>query len=342
MQERPTRDAPGNGGARPGAFRFRLAHPRDLPRCVPLLPPGFRVAPSLRRRLPEIWAGLLASEARVFTVIDDIEGHPPANIEGFGLTVFVTDAFAEELIGTPRAYAPALFYERLLAGDKVLLAPEELQAAQRAAGIDMLGLHFGMRNHDLSDPRSAQVLNAGTAACNFFHGGYRIRTLSYEVYGEQTARFMERGGFRLVHDFRKTSPAVFTGVPDDELPYFFALRREWVEPAVISGVSQLFAAQPPRIYFSAAERRILERALLNETDAAIADALGISRNGVLKTWRGIYERVNRRLPQLIPKSGAAEGGRGQEKRRHLLLYLRAHLEELRPGRPDRAGRAKRR
>jgi DNA-binding CsgD family transcriptional regulator len=163
-----------------------------------------------------------------------------------------------------------------------------------------------------------------------------------EHYGEQAARFMERGGFRLVHDFRQRSPAAFAGVPDEDIPNFFALRREWVEPAVMSGLSQLFAAQPPRIYFSAAERRILERALLIETDAAIAEALGISRHAVLKTCRGIYERVNRRLPQLIPKSGASDGSRGPEKRRHLLLYLRAHLEELRPGRPDRAGQPRRR
>jgi DNA-binding CsgD family transcriptional regulator len=48
----------------------------------------------------------------------------------------------------------------------------------------------------------------------------------------------------------------------------------------------------PRIYFSAAERRILERALLNEASTAVAEVLGISRNAVLKTWRGIYERAD--------------------------------------------------
>jgi hypothetical protein len=206
----------------------------------------------------------------------------------------------------------------------------------------VLALHFGLRNHDLSDPRTAQVLNVGSAAFYFFHSGYRIRTILNEVYGEQAARYMERGGLRLLHDFRQSSPAAFGGVADDELPYFFALRQEWVEPAAISPLSELFTAHPPRIYFSAAERKILERALLNETDAAIAEALGISRNAVVKSWRGIYERVNRQLPQMIPKSGATASGRGQEKRRHLLLYLRSHMEELRPGRPDRAGHPKHR
>jgi len=340
VQEGRASNGPGNSAGLPGAFRFRLAHPRDLAHCVALLPPGCELTPSVRRRLPEIWAGLLASEARTFPIIDDIEREHPANIEGFGLSVFVTDAFAEELIGTPRPHVPAQFYERVLAGDKILLTREQLHAAHLTDGINVLALHFGLRNHDLSDPRSVQVLNAGSAGFYFFHGGYRLRTIMVEHYGEQAARYMERGGFRLVHDFRRT--AAFAGVTDYALPYFFALRREWVEPAVISGLSQLFAAQPPRIHFSAAERRILERALLNESDSAIAEALGISRNAVLKTWRGIYERVNRQLPQLIPKGGATDGSRGQEKRRHLLLYLRVHLEELRPGRPERAGGSKRR
>jgi DNA-binding CsgD family transcriptional regulator len=329
------KDAPEDAAARPSAFRFRLANARDLTHCVGLLPPGFRLAPSLHRRLPEIWAGLLASEARTFPVVDDIENDHPANIEGFGLSVFVTDAFAEELIGTPRPYAPAQFYERLLAGEKILLTREELHVAQVTNGINVLAMHFGLRNHDLSDARSAQILNAGSASFYFFHSGYRIKTIMAEHYGGQAARYMERGGFRLVHDFQKISPAALVHVSDDERPYFFALRREWVEPAAISGMSQLFGAPPPRIYFSPAERRILERALLNETDSAIAQALGISRNAILKTWRGIYERVNRQLPQLIPNSGASDGSRGQEKRRHLLLYLRTHLEELRPSRPDR-------
>jgi len=64
--------------------------------------------------------------------------------------------------------------------------------------------------------------------------------------------------------------------------------------------------------------------------------------GPKRTFAMGHERVNRRLPQLIPKSSASDGSRGQEKRRHLLLYPRTHLEELRPGRPDRAGHPKRR
>jgi hypothetical protein len=45
----------------------------------------------------------VASEVRTSPTIGDIERDYPANIEGFGLSAFVTGAFVEELIATPRA-----------------------------------------------------------------------------------------------------------------------------------------------------------------------------------------------------------------------------------------------
>jgi hypothetical protein len=43
-----------------------------------------------------------------------------------------------------------------------------------------------------------------------------------------------------------------------------------------------------------------------------------------------YARVAREAPFLIPGDLPSSGMRGQEKRRHLLDYIRMHLEELRP------------
>ena len=285
MQNKLVSDAAGYAPDRPGAFRFRIATARDLPHCVELLPPGCKLAPATRARLPEIWAGLLATEARVFPIIEDIERDHPENIGGFGLSVFVSDAFADELIATPRAYAPALFYDRLLAGDPVLLTRKDLHRVQLSGGINLFALHFGLHNHDLSDPRTVQILDTASASFYFFHAGYCIRTIMAEHYGGQAARYMERGGFRLVHDFRQTS--ALAGTPDDEMPAFFAQRREWIEPAAISGLAQLFAAKRARIHFSPGERRILERALLNEfrrgnrrrvRDLAQRGAQGVARH----------------------------------------------------------------
>ncbi len=50
-------------------------------------------------------------------------------------------------------------------------------------------------------------------------------------------------------------------------------------------------------------------------------------------WVSIYCRVEDYMPELICdplQSDIPAGGRGKEKRRRLLAYLRDHPEELRP------------
>ena len=317
----------------PAALRFRLGAPTDLVHCAELLPPGFRAPGPVQRHLIELWGRLLAGEARTFPIFEDLERAYPASIEGFGLSVFVSDRFLAEFCASPQPYVSALLYERMLAGDDVVLTPEQLVRANATTGINVLSLHFGLRNHDLSDARTAQVLTTMGAAFYFFHGGYRISTLTAEVYGAAAAAYMAAGGFRLTEDFQKRSPGTFADLPPDQYPYLFMLRREWVEPAAVNPLTHLFYAPAPRIGFSATERRVLERALLNETDGSIARNLGISDDTVKKTWRNIYERVGRNAGYLLPEERrTAAGGRGQEKRRHLLEYLRTHLEELRPPR----------
>lgn len=313
-----------------GAFRFRLATHADLPYCAELLPAGFRADASVRRRLIELWRRLLASDSRCFAVFEDLEQPFPASIVGFGLSVFLTDRFVAEFCASPRPYVAALVYERLLAGEDVVMTPELLRVANSTTGLNSLALHHGMRNEDLSNPRTAQLMVASNAAFFFTHGGYRINSLIAEVYGPQQFRYLETGGFRLIRDFRRESPASFESMPPAHYPYLFMLRRDWVEPIPINPLSQMFSSPPPlRLHFSPAERRVLERALLNEPD--IAASLGVSSDTIKKTWRSIYERVSRHAQYLIPASDLnMSGSRGQEKRRYLLDYLRTHLEELRP------------
>ena len=322
-----------------GAFRVRSGTQADLPYCVELLPAGFRVQVAVRERLVDLWAGLLASEARAFAVVEDLERVFPENIEGFGLSVFVNDRFVEEIRAKPRPQVAALLYERLLEGKQVVLTARELAASNATTGINILSLHFGLRNHDLTDPRTVQALTAGSAGFLFFHGGYRIKAILNEVFGMQAVQYMQAGGFQLVHDFQKTSPATFAEAPPDHYPYFFMLLREWVEPGAVNPLSQLFHPQQARILFSATERRVLERAMLNQSDGSIADDLGMSSNAVKKVWRSIFDRVGRRAPYVIPRGERSfPTGRGQEKRRHLLDYLRTHLEEIRPASIERNGR----
>jgi hypothetical protein len=317
--------------ARPAAFRFRFGEPADLPHCVPLLPPGFRANDSIRSKLVDLWSRI----PRTFCVVEDIGRKHPAGIEGFGLTAFVSDEFADEICASPRPYVSALFYERMLEGrDGVPLTSPQIAKANATTGLNLLVLHFGLRNHDLSDARTVQALMAGSAGFFFFHTGYRIKMIINEVFGSQARQYMANGFDQLAKDFQHEAPAAFAGVSPEDYPYLFLLRREWVKPAAVNPLSQLFLSPAPQLFFSAAERHILERALLNESDAQIAKSLGISIDRVKKTWRNAFARVNRGAPHLIPASDLeTRGARGQEKRRYLLAYLRIHLEELRPFKP---------
>jgi hypothetical protein len=58
--------------------------------------------------------------------------------------------------------------------------------------------------------------------------------------------------------------------------------------------------------------------------------LDISTSAVKKCWQSIYTRVGLRLPPLLPEGSENRSGRGTEKKRRLLSYVRSHPEELRP------------
>jgi hypothetical protein len=81
------------------------------------------------------------------------------------------------------------------------------------------------------------------------------------------------------------------------------------------------------------EQMLLQHALMGETSDELAASLFISPWTVKKRWHAIYERVadvDREL-LLPPVANSPDAtSRGGERRRHLLYYLRQHLEELRP------------
>jgi hypothetical protein len=304
-----------------------------------MLPTGFRANLQVRRRLIHLWEQLVAGGAMTFTVVEDLEQRYPNSIEGFGLSIFVTDRFFDEFCKSPRPYMSSLLYERMLAGEADRLAREDIAETNSTTGLNIVVLHFGMRNEDLAELRTMQMLAMGSAGFYFFHGGYRIKSILNEVYGEQEARFMKCGGFRLLRDFQRESPVDFEGLAPRHYPYLFMLQQDWIEPGAVNPLSQLFAPPAPRLCFATSERRVLEGALLNESDAAIANRLGVSMDGVKKIWRSIYSRAGCRIPDLISHSDLTASVRGKEKRRHLLEYVRMHLEELRPPHllPERSG-----
>ena len=99
------------------------------------------------------------------------------------------------------------------------------------------------------------------------------------------------------------------------------------------GLAQL-TTQPPVLYLSASEQRMLMRCMSNDTgtNSALARQLNVSLPTVKKMWLSIYDRVAAHKPEWMAEASRSAAGskRGKEKKRRLLAYLPDHPEELRP------------
>jgi hypothetical protein len=162
-----------------------------------------------------------------------------------------------------------------------------------------------------------------------------MRRVLQEAYGSEQLPFFTAGGFLLKSDYRRHVEQDGVQTPPGELhPYLMGVYRD--DPHIRylgTELSYLFQHAEPRFHFSAAEQRVLLRALMDESDEVISDALAISHDAVKKTWRRIHDRVVdvvATAPDLFDDVVDADTTRGKETRRRLLHYVRYHLEELRP------------
>ena len=312
-------------------MRYRFANPTDMESFREMLEPGFKPNPEVQGRLLDLWKTLMAEGAIRITVIEEPGLPQPLAIQAVGASVFIKDDFAEDFARAPRPGLAAEIYHRVLSGGSPILSQAEVREANSGRGLHLVMLHFALRNPDLSDLKVQQLMMAVNASFVFFYSGFRMRTIMQEVYNRQAADYMRAGGFRLVQDF----PAVAAGgngaAHPDADAYLLRMSATDTLPAVVNPISLLFSPVQPRIYFSSSEQRVVERALLNQTDAEISQDLGISLDTVKKTWRRVYDRAAKTVPFLADKEGLeTQGARGSEKRRYLLEYVRLHLEELHP------------
>jgi hypothetical protein len=251
----------------------------------------------------------------------------PQSVQAFGSSVFVRPEFAREFADSPRPCLAAIVYESLLDSRSVLLSADEIAFANGQDGLDVVVLHFAMRELDLEPEAVRAALMASSQSCFQSHSGDRINSLLHEVYGPQHAEYMRNGGFRLHDDFGSS----WRGDDDALRPYLFRLTREEIAPSAVNPLSFLFHPLRPRIGFSRSEQSVLELALLNESDAEIGVHLGVSLDYVKKIWRRAYGRAASAHPSIAGGSGTrARQTRGMEKRRHSLEHVRIHPEELRP------------
>jgi DNA-binding CsgD family transcriptional regulator len=306
----------------------------DLTACLPLIRDGFVFDRAERGELLKLWRFLLDSRTAESAVIIDHERAPGNDIVGFGLSVFVTDAFVEETRSALPPYQVQHILRRWLHGCSPILDGAQIARANSGKGLNVLVMHHGWSTDGRPNKDSSNEIKLKLFEAFLNHqAGYHIKHFQQEIYGEAEMVEVRRSGATVETDYAahfQQKSAVFPPPPDGRRPYLMALRRD-VGAGLYSPVSLLFTAPRARFSFTPGEQEVLQCALEGQTDEEIAAQACRSLWAIKKRWQGIYQRVERIDVDILANGGGDDGQIGHQRRRRLLRYVRLHREELRPG-----------
>lgn len=306
----------------------RLLGHKDLSEAQAFVPAWLNLPEPVRAALPVIWTRLLGHPGFNADVIEDLNRPPGQRIVGLGMAIALDERWRQRMVQDPPPFAPALIYEELLDGRFQPPSDKELGRLSGLGEVTFLVLHYEQALTDLANPDTMELLALAMGLFRQAHAGYRLQHLYQEGIGEQGA-YLESMGFRARTQRNQAAPPT-------PLPELYGLSRDEASRLLPgSPVRDAFQFTPPRIGFSASERRLLRLAVTQLTDEQIGDELGISGHGIKKQWRAVHQRALDTMPQLFDDAvtQADTGTRGPERRRSLLMYLRHHPEELRPYTP---------
>jgi DNA-binding CsgD family transcriptional regulator len=288
------------------------------------------------RILPEIWRTLLSDAAMQLFLVENRARPFGSRLVSFSATVFVTNQFCSEAQSTLPPNLGAQVAHRYLSRESPVLNREQVARANAGEGLNVMLCFEGWQHDALSPEQILAVREKQSEAFHLTHGGYRVKEFIAEPIGEEALRWMVESGAHIRRDYADDLKKQGVPIPrSSQRPWLVGLTKEEACASPGSYLSSFFVHTPPRFNFNRSEQTLLRHALMGKTCEELATSLSISPWTVKKRWRAIYERVSdvdREL--LLPVSNKPEAtSRGAERRRHLLHYLRQHLEELRPSIP---------
>lgn len=319
----------------PFRLRHRLLQPGDVDEALALLPPWLGLPDAMRSALPALWRALLHEPGFNADVIEDLARPPGQRLLGLGMAVALDAAWSRRLAEAPPPYATRHLYAQLLSGRTRLPGDAALGRANAGEGVEFMVLHYRQLDPGVDNPAALSLWSVGLSAMRSAHAGHRVRQLYQEAWGDERQVMHSIG----MHQRTRRSEAAGAA----PLPELYALSRaEALRLLPGAHLRDVFEHHAPLFGFSPAERRLLRRAVFDETDEDIARHLATTPHTLKKQWRSIYARVAAALPHVfgrpIPTTGGEEGTRGPEKKRALVSYLRQHPEELRPYAAERRSR----
>ncbi len=281
--------------------------------------------------LPAALARLLASETHITRVIIDSAA---ARICFVGIGAFVREDFLDELKRPPHFWIGPELTRRIAHGESPLLTAREVRELNSRGGLSMVVWEGCSRR---GYEANGELVRCMMSLFIETHRGYLWKEIiSPQHESPDHLLFVLSTGGRLWDPEAGGYTAKPPENPADifSRPYVVGATREteagnWSA----SWVGALFDYHPPVLGLSRSEQRLATAALQVATDEQLAAILEISLSAVKKLWISIHQRAGDRIPELVSSSspsGISADGRGKEKRRRLLAWLREHPQELRP------------
>jgi hypothetical protein len=299
----------------------------DLSKCLDIQPACLGDQIVGRSAALRVWKAFLdhpAFHANVIETERPIAGH---KIVACGMGVFVTRAFADREIKTPRPGLNSRIIATVASGESVVLSRAQIAAGNAGEGLDFVNMYGTWREGIMNANQLAEVQALlGTSFVEHF-AGYRFNRVLKEAVGHsQIALARATGTYRLVAEFQESESALAV------------VTRESVVSAPYSVAARMYHYQEPVLRLRPAEQRVLAAALAGKTDAELSADLGLSIEAIKKRWMSIFDRVDQFKPDILSKGAEDSEGRGPQKRHRVVAYIRSHPEELRPFSWDRVRR----
>ena len=319
--------------------RHRPMEPKDVRECADIVAAHPVIGPRYGNQIGDLskaWLRLLGCDAKRTTVFQTVEG-PRAPVCFVGVSVFVNDDFMRELKAPPGFWIGPELVKRILSGISPILSDSQFREANSRGGLNLIVWEGCIRSgFETNNEIHGHVMTAFIEE----HSGFLLNELiSSQIESTERLQWTIQTGAQLWNPVAGCYQKTFKRHPKEIVgkPHVVGVRRsmehERDDSWTTSWVGTLFDYQPPRFGFSRSEQRLLHAALAGEsgTDNELAESLGVSLPTIKKMWHSIYRRVNDRQSEAIRDCVPVEAAeRGKEKRRHLLVYLREHPEELRP------------
>jgi len=310
---------------------YRVAKPADYNQCFQVMSERLAFPDEKSRKLLfSFWRHLQTHRAGIAYVVEDHDRPRGHRIVGFCMILFASDEFTQAALTNLPPYISLQAARWWREGRLPFLGSKAIARGNAGDGLNLAAVHYGVeKQKDFND--ELQIRGKMLEAGFYLSGGYRIKVTFQETHTLEDKNLIMPTGGRLQRDYSEYP----LGIPLDSpaRPFLFCIEREEALKTA-SLMTPLFLYPRPRFGFSLSSQRVLQQALLGETDKEIGKGLGLSIWTVKKRWQEIYGKVEKLERGILNPSKDENVPPGEEpatqRRRLLLTYLRSHLEEIRP------------